>query len=129
MAKHLEGHTNSQSFLELAFRISDANITKYALDVDNLCEPVFEVLTSKLNWVWGKRVNITGWRAVKSKDENEGMLLKEVDGILSKRSVDEACFGGIFKGKFPNKATDIEIPKWIETTHGRVLQSAACKLV
>ena len=99
--------------IEFEFVFKSEYFNKVNFDVDNLCEPVFAVLTSKMGWFGGKRTTIHRWKATKRVGDIEGMYIRAFDVQLNKDTERKMIFNGIYKGVFPNKATDDSIPKWI----------------
>lgn len=111
----LKTEINQHSSVHMKFHISKDNITKCAFDLDNLCEPVFAVLTTQLGWFNSKRINVKSWMATKEEGDTDGMILKCVNDIDFTRNVERAIFDGIYEGKLPNRATETEIPEWMNT--------------
>ena len=111
--KQTGGRKNEYNSLELEFKINRENYAKKGFDVDNLCEPVFAVLSSKSGWYKGRQVNITSWRASKSEDENEGVLLNDIERIDSAIDKSNIIFNEIFQGAFPKNARDPQILDWL----------------
>ncbi|QAT39091.1 hypothetical protein [Clostridium sp. JN-9] len=105
---------NNFEAIEFEFIFNDDNFKKYEFDIDNLCEPVFAVLTTTLGWFYGKRINIKYWKAKKRIGDIEGLYIREIDKNTVSLPNTIPIFDAIFKGKFPNKATDEAIPKWIK---------------
>ena len=104
---------NENNSLELEFNILNENYEQKGFDIDNLCDPVFTALTSKLGWYNGSQVNIISYRAIKIKGGIEGMVLKDIEKIdfaIEKATVQ---FDEIFKGSFPKNARDPQIPDWL----------------
>lgn len=62
----------------LEFVFTRDNYEKYQFDIDNLCEPVFAVLTSSLGWFSGKRKNIALWTARKRIGDEQGLLIRNM---------------------------------------------------
>ncbi len=116
--EHIGSEINTYNSVEIEFKITKANIEKYAFDIDNLCEPVFAVLTSQLGWFGSKRANINSWRAIKTQNEIEGMILKDVRSIGFIKPEYPAVFDAVYQGKFPNKATEVLMPEWIKSHSG-----------
>lgn len=104
---------NTSNYIKLNFYIDKSEFYIDGFDVDNLCEPVFQVLTSKLGWFEGKRANIKGFVASKFPvTEIKGLELEQFDCIEENK--EQALFDNIYTGPFPNKATDPYIIEWLE---------------
>lgn len=101
--------------LEMEFTLSESNGKIRGYDLDNLCDPVFTVLTSGLGWFNQKQVNIQSWRAVKKVDNNPGLLIKPVKDIDICIDESSIFFDEEYSGSLPNSATDYEIPMWIKS--------------
>lgn len=113
--KQLGDKCNIHNSIEMEFRISRDNLIKYAFDIDNLCEPVFSSITTYLGWYNSKRSNIERWKAIKTESAIEGMQLKDVEEIDLSMERHKMIFDGVYQGRFPNKATDPEIPEWLKS--------------
>ena len=88
--------------LEMEFTLSESNGKIRGYDLDNLCDPVFTVLTSGLGWFNQKQVNIQSWRAVKKVDNNPGLLIKPVKDIDICIDESSIFFDEEYSGSLPN---------------------------
>lgn len=66
--------------LALQFVLKDPAPRGYAVDLDNLCEPVFSVLVNRLGWFKGRRPDIRWWHAAKKTGEDCGVLITVIEG-------------------------------------------------
>ncbi|WP_303871739.1 hypothetical protein [Acetobacterium wieringae] len=126
--EYIGSENNQYNSLEFEFRITPDNMSKYAFDIDNLCEPVFAVLASKLGWYEKKRKNIVSWKAVKKENENPGLILKDVVSTGFERCGEKPIFVGIYQGEFPKKATDHRIPEWLASFDNRACVNERCSM-
>lgn len=126
--RYIAGNKNIYHSVELEFFITKENIEKYAFDVDNLCEPVFAALASGMGWYSGKRSNIQSWKASKKEREISGLILKDVEGIEFEHAPEKLLFDGTYRGIFPNKATDFEIPIWLMSTKEMLRVDNKCSI-
>lgn len=110
----LTGKQYDDSRVNLRFVFTKDNYDKYQYDIDNLCEPVFAVLTSSLHWFSGKRNNITCWTARKCIGEEQGLLIQNINSETLLAPSGTPLFDEVYGGVLPNKATDDNIPSWIK---------------
>lgn len=98
----------------LEFVFTRDNYEKYQFDIDNLCEPVFAVLTSSLGWFSGKRKNIALWTARKRIGDEQGLLIRNIDSCPPEIASSSPLFDEVYDGALPAKATDDSMPLWIK---------------
>ena len=110
----LVGKQYDDNKVNLHFVFSKDNYDKYQYDIDNLCEPVFAVLTSSLRWFSGKRGNITLWTASKCTGKEQGLLIRNIDSDTALTPSSVPLFDEVYDGVLPKKATDDKIPSWIK---------------
>ena len=96
------------------FVLSTLAPNRQPLDVDNLCEPVFSVLSGKLGWFGGRRPNIKYWSACKSVGEKTGVYIKVSDFEFNMDSKLTVVFDSVYSGVLPKKATDRNFIDWVE---------------
>ncbi len=109
--------SNENFGLDLKFILPTLAPNNQPLDIDNLCEPVFSVLINKLGWFGGKRPNIKWWRAMKICGQPSGLQLS-VETIKPPEIADEfgnLFFDNVYEGVLPSKATDPQIPSWLDS--------------
>lgn len=109
---------SSENFgLNLKFILPTLAPNNHPLDIDNLCEPVFSVLVNKLGWFGGKRPNIKWWRAMKICGQPSGLQLSAETRIPLEmtRLFGNLLFDGVYEGELPRKATDNQIPSWLNS--------------
>ncbi len=94
--------SNENFGLNLKFILPTLTPNNQPLDVDNLCEPVFSVLINKLGWFGGKPSGLQF--SVETKIPLE---MTRVFGNL--------LFDAVFEGELPRKATDNNIPSWLNS--------------
>ena len=112
--KALSGKQYCGSSIGLEFIFNKDNFGKYQFDIDNLCEPVFAVLTSSLGWFSGKRTNIALWTARKRIGDEQGLLIYSIDSCPPEIANCSPLFDEVYDGKLPEKATDKVLPSWID---------------
>lgn len=100
--------------ISLEFSLSTLAPRGHNLDIDNLCEPVFSVL-SKLGWFKSRRTNINWWRATKQCESEPGLRIWPEDSsapetVNSMRGPD---FHGIYDGRLPTDSRDEEFINWV----------------
>lgn len=109
----LSGKQHNDSSIDLQFVFTKSNYEKYQFDIDNLCEPVFAVLTSSLCWFSGNRRNITLWTARKCIGKEQGLLIQSIDSDTLLTPSNNPLFDEVYDGILPTKATDDNMPIWI----------------
>ncbi len=109
----LSGKQHNDSSINLQFVFTKGNYEKYQFDIDNLCEPVFAVLTSSLRWFSGNRRNITLWTARKCIGTEQGLLVQSIDSDTLLTPSNNPLFDEVYDGILPTKATDDNMPTWI----------------
>ena len=109
----LSGKQHYQSGIGLQFVFTKDNYERYQFDIDNLCEPVFAVLTSSLHWFSGVRRNIALWTAAKCIGNEQGLLIRSIDSSSFLTPVNMPLFDEVYDGALPSKATDNDMPLWI----------------
>lgn len=125
----LYGKQYPEHSIDLQFVFTKDNYEKYQFDIDNLCEPVFAVLTSSLGWFSGKRRNITLWTARKCIGEEQGLLIRNIDSNTLLAPSATPYFDEIYDGVFPSKATDDNIPSWIKKSRqSQVIKKCSIRL-
>jgi hypothetical protein len=102
-----------ESSISLQFVFTKDNYEKYQFDIDNLCEPVFAVLTSSLHWFSGARRNISLWTATKYIGNEQGLLIRSINSSLPLTPDKTPLFDEVYYGALPTRATDNDIPLWI----------------
>ncbi len=105
------------SGIRLKFKLPTLSPNKQSLDVDNLCEPVFSVIINKLGWFDGKRPNLIWWCGEKEMGKPSGLELS-LESMQAPRLEEEfgsPIFKRTFEGELPNKASDPEIPSWLNS--------------
>ncbi len=109
--------SNENFGLDLKFILPTLAPNNQPLDIDNLCEPVFSVLINKLGWFGGKRPNIKWWRAMKICGQPSGLQLsaKKMIHLKMTRVFGNLLFEGVYEGELPCKATDNQIPSWLNS--------------
>lgn len=116
--------------LDMEFRLSEANGEKRGYDLDNLCDPIFSVLTSQLGWYEGKQTNIQRWRAIKRINAEAGLLIQPLKDI--EESVDQSSIliDQKYDGILPKSATSYELPLWLKSLEKipKVYQSCSISL-
>lgn len=113
----------------MQFVFTSDNYEKYQFDIDNLCEPVFAVLTLSLGWFSGKRRNITLWTARKCVGKEQGIFIQNIDSNTLLAPSTTPYFDEIYDGVFPAKATDDNIPSWIRKSgQSKVIKKCAVRL-
>ncbi len=97
--------TISQGLL-LDFRVSGPK----AGDIDNLCEPVFQVLVNKKGWFDGKRPNILWYKASKSYTGEPGCDLAVLRSVPTSAVPSQATilFRGTFGAPLPTSGSDLK---------------------
>jgi hypothetical protein len=86
----------------------------HPLDIDNLCEPVFSVLSGKLGWFGSKRSNIKYWNAYKSVAQNTGVHIQLKDSGFEVYSNFVLDFDEIYSGELPQNARNKNFIAWCE---------------
>lgn len=114
--------------LEMDFHIHERYLTLTGFDLDNLCDPVFTVLASRLQWFGGRQSSITGWTAGKSYGLKEGVLLNNPERISLDVALDRIIFDSVYQGVFPKSALDPEIPAWFNAMASVPRVSGPCGL-
>jgi hypothetical protein len=109
--------SNENFGFDLKFILPTLAPNNQPLDIDNLCEPVFSVLINKLGWFGGKRPNIKWWRAMKICGQPSGLQLSAETRIPLEmtRLFENLLFDGVYEGELPRRATDNQIPSWINS--------------
>ena len=97
----------------LKFVFSERNYEKFKFDIDNLCEPIFSVLTSSLHWFSGSRKNITLWTARKCIGKEQGLLIRNIGPNTLLMPSSPPLFDEVYEGVLPTNATEEAIPSWI----------------
>ena len=100
--------------VSLDFVLSTLAPNGHPLDIDNLCEPVFSVLSGKLGWFGGRRSNIKYWSACKSVGENTGVHINVSDFKFNIDNHLPVIFDSVYSGVLPEKATDKNFIEWVE---------------
>jgi len=103
--------------LKLKFVLPTLAPNNQPLDIDNLCEPVFSVLINKLGWFGSRRPNLKWWHAIKACDQPSGLYLS-VEPTMPLEMMGEygsPFFDETFEGVLPSKATDPQIPSWLDS--------------
>ncbi len=113
--KALSDKQYSDNSIDLKFTFTEENYNKHQFDIDNLCEPVFAVLTNPLGWFSGKRTNIELWTARKCIGKNQGLLIQNINSGTQLAPNTIPLFDKVYNGLLPNKATDGAIPLWISS--------------
>ena len=109
----LSGKAYDESSISLKFVFTKDHYERFQFDIDNLCEPVFAVLTTSLGWFSGKRRNITRWTARKCIGQEQGLLISAIDADTPSLPSGIPIFDEVYEGVLPNSATDPEIPLWM----------------
>ena len=109
----MEGALHQTDSLDLEFRLPESMFLMDGYDLDNLCEPVFTVLTSKMGWYGRKQTNIRSWRAVKKSDTDSGLWVKQVQDVDVSIDPSSVVFDAKYDGRLPKRARDPEIPDWL----------------
>lgn len=113
IALQVGNRKSAHNSLEMGFYIHQRYATLAGFDLDNLCDPVFSTLASRLHWFDGRQSNITGWKAKKAYGPKEGVLLNNVDRVSLDVAMDCILFDSVYPGAFPKCAQDPEIPAWL----------------
>ena len=98
---------------DLAFRLPPAMMASEGYDLDNLCDPVFTVLATRLGWFGGRQTNIKAWRARKTAAEPSGLLIKPLPEAVSPEGASMVLFDGKYAGPLPGSAKSPGMPAWL----------------
>ncbi len=102
--------------LDLTFVLPTLFPRGQGVDLDNLCEPVFSVLTTRLGWFGGKKRNIQWWRAAKRQGAESGLRLRSGPGPnVLPGEPERKLFEGAFAGPLPRRATEPQLPLWLQS--------------
>lgn len=114
--------------LELAFHLSPGRFSWRGCDLDNLCEPVFAVMASRLGWFGGKQAGIPGWRAVKVSSAEPGLRLRRLSENTAGFGAPAALFDREYFGLLPRGARSPEILEWLHSLEGLPRPKGAMRL-
>lgn len=102
--------------LVVNFRVSGPQSGRLAVDLDNLCEPLFSVLVNQKGWFGKKRSNIQWFKATKVYEEPFGCDLVLMESLpplpLSEQKV---AFSELYQDAFPKSAKDELFFNWVQT--------------
>ncbi len=82
------------------------------LDVDNLVEPVFDVLVRRAGWFGGSRRRICWWSATKEVGTPHGCILSISRDLAPPLPTAEPTYSELYIGILPTRATDPEVLAW-----------------
>lgn len=104
----------------VSFRVSGPQSGHFAVDLDNLCEPLFSVLVNKKGWFGKKRSNIQWFKATKVYEEPFGCDLALMESLPPPLplSEQEVIFSGLYQDAFPKSAKDELFINWVNTYCG-----------
>ena len=109
----MDGSISQSDSLDLEFRLPESMFFMDGYDLDNLCDPVFTVLTSKMGWYGRKQTNINSWKAVKKPGDASGLWINQVQDVDVVFNPSSVVFDAKYDGKLPKSARDPEIPDWL----------------
>ena len=109
----MDGSINQFDSLDLEFRLPESAFFMDGYDLDNLCDPVFTVLTSELGWYGRKQTNIRSWRAVKKQDNTFELWIKQTQDMEVSIDPSSVIFDAKYDDKLPRGSRDPEIPNWL----------------
>lgn len=98
------------------FRVSGPETGHFAVDLDNLCEPLFSVLVNKKGWFAGKRPNIQWFKVTKTYGDDPGCSLSILQSSFNSKDMEDGnvLFSGLYSDDFPRSARDLSFISWVK---------------
>lgn len=117
--------------LLLHFRLTGAESGYSAVDIDNVCEPVFQILINEKRWFSGKRANLLWFRASKSYGARPGCDLTVVrsDPLGTPHTHSRTLLSTLYTGPLPTKGSDPPLADWVKSIPEVPVQLDRCAVL
>lgn len=115
----------------LHFRLTGADSGYSAADLDNLCEPIFQVLIGEQGWFSGKRANLRWFRASKSYGEAPGcdLTVTRSSPVDAPQTHSRMLLSTLYIGPLPLRGSDSPLADWVGSIPEAPVQIDRCAVL